>query len=389
MQYTKDPKSGNELSILGYGCMRLPSDFAKAEKLLVEAVEAGVNYFDTAYIYGNNEVTVGSILEKNGLREKIYLATKLPHQKCKDYESIEKLFSEQLDRLKTTYIDYYLIHNIPDMAAWKRLCDFGIEKWIEEKKSSGQIKQIGFSFHGTQKDFMELLDIYDWEFCLIQYNYMDENYQAGKAGLNKAYEKGMAVMIMEPLLGGKLATGLPTKAVQLFQKLDTNRSMASWALRWLWTQPGVSVVLSGMNKPEQLEDNVKTASIARDEMLSDIESNVYTPVIEALRESYKVPCTGCNYCMPCPVGVNIPGCFMAYNSSYVMGLVSGFTLYLTGTSAYRKESKARASCCIKCGACLDKCPQSIAIPDMLGAVAKKMEPLWVRAILSIARLFMR
>ena len=388
MQYVTDPKSGNELSVLGFGCMRFPRDKAKTEQLIITAVDAGVNYFDTAYVYSGSEPTLGEILHKNNLRDKIYLATKLPHQKCRSYDDFGRLFDEQLDRLKTDRIDYYLIHNLSDIAAWTRLCDIGIEQWIASMKADGRIGQIGFSFHGAQNGFLSLIDIYDWDFCQIQYNYMDENYQAGRAGLRKAHEKGVPVIIMEPLLGGKLATGLPQKAQRLLREADPDRSAASWALRWLWDQPEVSVVLSGMNSGEQLQDNLKTAEEAKHGMLSEEESAVFVPVIAALREAYKVPCTGCNYCMPCPNGVNIPGCFAAYNASYAMGFVAGITQYLTSTGANHPEKQNRAKNCVSCGACEEKCPQHIEISKSLGAVKKRMEPFWFDPLLSVVRKFM-
>jgi len=381
MQYVTDPKTGNELSILGFGCMRFPRDREKTEQLIVSAVGAGVNYFDTAYVYGNSEVTLGEIIRKNGLRDKIYLATKLPHQKCRSYEDFDRLFQEQLSRLKTDYIDYYLIHNISDLASWSRLCDIGIEKWVASMKLSGQIRRIGFSFHGAQNGFMSLIDAYDWDFCQIQYNYMDENYQAGRTGLLRAHEKGMPVIIMEPLLGGKLATGLPPKAARLFKEAGAERSAASWAFRWLWNQPEVTVVLSGMNSAEQLEDNLKTAETAKQDMLSEKDAAVFVPVVAALREAYKVPCTGCNYCMPCLHGVNIPGCFAAYNTSYAMGFVPGLSQYLTSTGANHPEKQYRAKNCVGCGACEKNCPQHIEISKSLVAVRKRMEPFWFNAVL--------
>ena len=389
MRYVADPKSGNELSVLGFGCMRFPRDRDKTEKLIVEAVNSGVNYFDTALIYGNSEVTLGNILHKNGLRESVYIATKLPHQKCKEFGDFEKLFLEQLSRLKTSYIDYYLIHNLSDIAAWQRLCDMGIKKWIIEKKASGQIRQIGFSFHGTQNGFMDLLDFYDWDFCQIQYNYMDENYQAGRPGLRKAHEKGIPVIVMEPLLGGKLASGLPPKALQLFKNIDAESSAASWALRWLWDQPEVTVVLSGMNSMEQLCDNIKTAGTAGQGETTDEESAVFDSVIAVLREAYKIPCTGCNYCMPCPQNVNIPGCFAAYNASYAMGFVSGLTLYITGTGANYPDKQRRPKNCIKCGACEKQCPQHIEIIEQFEAVKRRLEPFWFNPVIWLVQKLLR
>jgi len=383
MQYMTDPKTGNELSILGYGCMRFPRDADKTEKLILSAIERGVNYFDTAYAYSNSEAVLGEILHKNNMREKIFLATKLPFTKCRSYDDFDRFFQIQLDRLKTDYIDYYLIHNLSSISAWDGLCKIGIEGWIAKMKSDGKIRRIGFSFHGSRESFMALIDAYDWDFCQIQYNYMDENYQAGKAGLLKAHGKGLPVIIMEPLLGGKLATGLPKKALKHFTDTGNAWSAASWALRWLWNQPEVTVVLSGMNSAEQLDDNLKTAETAKPGMLRENEAAAYAPVVAALSEAYKVPCTGCNYCMPCPQEVNIPSCFTAYNTSYALGYVAGITQYITSTGVNNPEKNNSARKCVKCRACEQKCPQKIKIADSLEAVTKRLEPFWFRAVMRL------
>jgi predicted aldo/keto reductase-like oxidoreductase len=385
MEYRTDPKSGNKLSVLGFGCMRFPRglaaqiDMGKTEELILSAIEGGVNYFDTAYIYGGSEAALGEILHKNGAREKVFLATKLPYQRCKSREDFDRLFKTQLDRLQTEYIDYYLIHNLSARASWDALRELGIEKWIQEKKENGQIRQIGFSFHGAQDGFLSLLDAYEWDFCQIQYNYMNENYQAGRTGLRKAHEKGLPVIIMEPLLGGKLANGLPPKAEKLFKDADPTLSFAAWAFGWLWNQPEPAVVLSGMNSAAQLEDNIKTAERA----VWPERSELFASVAEAFNDVYKIPCTGCNYCMPCPKGVNIPGCFAAYNTSYVMGFMSGIQQYITSTGANHPEKNYRGRNCVKCGQCLTKCPQHIEIPKRLEAVTKRMEPWWFRVLIGL------
>jgi predicted aldo/keto reductase-like oxidoreductase len=227
MQYRTDLKSGNQLSIIGFGCMRFPRgltqiDVNRTEPLIVKAIQEGVNFFDTAYAYGGSEDVLGAILAKNNLRNRVFLATKLPLAKCKTYDDFELLFQTQLTRLQTDYIDYYLMHNLGDINGWKRLCDLGIEKWIQEKKASGQIKNIGFSFHGIHDEFLKLIDVFDWDFCFIQYNYINTNYQAGVAGLKKAAGKGLPVIVMEPLLGGKLATNLPQKAIDIFKSANSS-----------------------------------------------------------------------------------------------------------------------------------------------------------------------
>ena len=392
MQYRVDQVSGNKLSVLGFGCMRFPKKLAltdkeKTEELILKAVDQGVNYFDTAYVYMDSEVVLGEILAKNKLREKIFLATKLPHQKCSSTQDFDRLFNQQLDRLQTDYIDYYLIHNISETSAWQRLCDLGIEVWIAEKKRQGKIRQIGFSFHGIQAGFLELLDAYNWDFCQIQYNYLNENYQAGRAGLEKAHRMGLPIIIMEPVLGGKLATGLPKEALHLFKAIDPHRSAASWAFRWVYNQPEATVVLSGMNSDAQLEDNLVTANEAQPGMLSKQEAAVYAPVIATFSNSNSIPCTGCNYCMPCPNRVNIPGCFAAYNASYSLGLVTSMSMYVTSIGANHPEKNYSGSNCIRCGECEKKCPQHIPIMDSLEVTTKRMEPFWFKIVLWFVKKF--
>ncbi len=378
MNYREDLKSGNKLSILGFGCMRFARklgqiDFDAAEKLVLEAVDKGVNYFDTAYIYLGSEELMGKIIKKNNLREKIFLATKLPFSKCQKTEDFDRFFNEQLEKLQTDYIDYYLIHNLCDLNQWQRLCDLGIEKWIADKKVSGQVKNIGFSFHGTKDSFPKLIDKFDWDFCQIQYNYLNTNYQAGTAGLKYAHEKGLSVIIMEPLLGGKLATKIPKDVEKIFHNIDKNRTPASFGLSWLWNQKEVTVVLSGMNDMNQLDDNIKTASNSTADMFSEDDKKAYAEVVDIFNKLYKVECTGCNYCMPCPHNVNIPGSFSAYNMSYVMGSFSGMQQYALATKITSKDNLL-ASNCKSCRACEKKCPQNIVISERLGEVSKRMEP---------------
>jgi len=367
--------------------MRLPrntkgqDDLGKAERLICDAIDKGVNYFDTAYLYGNSEEVLGSALEKSGKREQIYIASKLPHNKCGTYEDLDRYFDEQLTRLKTDHIDYYLIHNLSSMDAFQRLLSIGIESWITKQKAAGRIRQIGFSFHGIQQVFLDLLDAYDWDFCQIQYNYMDENYQAGRKGLQRAYEKGLPVIIMEPLLGGKLATSLPKPAEKLFKEADSSRTPAAWGLEWLWNQPEVTVVLSGMGSLEQLDENVRTADEAREGMLSAEEQATLARAVEVFRSSYKIDCTGCNYCMPCTKGINIPGCFAAYNTRYTMGYISGITLFVTSAITSQPGKDGRPSSCIECGACEKLCPQHIPISQEMKVVRKVLEPFYLNAAL--------
>ena len=391
MQYRIDRISGNKLSVLGFGCMRFPGvlgriDLQKTEDMIMSSIERGVNFFDTAWIYPGSEEVLGSILEKNRVRDKVFICSKLPLVMIKRASDFDKFFDQSLERLKTNKIDYYLMHMIMDLEQWQKLKSWGIEDWITKKKSSGQIGQIGFSFHGSGSDFLKVLNDYNWECCLIQYNYSDENFQAGVKGLRAAAAK-MPVMIMEPLLGGKLAVGLPKDAVKIFQKADVNLSPAAWALNWVWNQEEVALLLSGMSAMDQLEENLNLADNAVAGMLGESEKSVYAEVLESVNRACKIRCTGCNYCMPCPVGVNIPGCFSSYNTIYSLGYVEGMKQFITSTG-FTSERGSSPSLCIKCGKCEPHCPQKLPIMKDLITVRRRMEPLFIRFIGACARAFL-
>jgi predicted aldo/keto reductase-like oxidoreductase len=393
MQYRTDKKTGNELSLLGFGCMRFPKrfgaiDMQKTEKLLLDAAAGGVNYFDTAYIYPGSEEALGTILAKNNMREKIFVATKLPLVYCNSGADFDKFFDKQLEHLQTNYIDYYLMHMLTDLASWRRLKEWGIEKWIADKKKSGAIRRLGFSFHGMREEFMKILDDYDWDFCQIQYNYSDENYQAGVAGLKKAASKDIPVIIMEPLLGGKLAGGLPGEAAHIFKKANPALSPAAWAFNWLFDQSEITVVLSGMNAPAQLEENLALASAGKPQMLSETDHETFRQAIAAFNASFKIRCTSCAYCMPCPKNVNIPGCFSAYNTSFSMGYVDGMKHYLLNSAATSQKTSG-AGLCVKCGACEKHCPQQLPIRANLDLVRGRLEPWWFRCGITLARAVLR
>jgi predicted aldo/keto reductase-like oxidoreductase len=349
-------------------------DRSQTERQLLAAIDGGVNYFDTAYIYGNSEATLGEILERNGLRNRVRIATKLPHYLIRSAESLEKLFQEQLRRLRTDHIDYYLMHMLTDLSAWEKLKALGIEKWIEEKKASGAIGQIGYSYHGGTEGFCRLLDAYDWDFCQIQYNYMDEYSQAGRYGLNYAYEKGIPVVIMEPLRGGRLAN-LPAPAKKIIDEYDVLKTPAKWAFQWLFDQKEVFCVLSGMNSDAMVEENVRTASETEIGSLTEEDRTMLKRLAEAVNAGMKVGCTGCRYCMPCPHHVDIPGSFSAYNRLASEGRFSALKDYFMCT-ALRKEPTA-ASNCVGCGACEKHCPQGIEIRKELQNVRRSLEgPLY-------------
>jgi predicted aldo/keto reductase-like oxidoreductase len=404
MQYRVDKKSGNKLSVLGLGCMRFPRNLAvidmkKAEKIIMAAVENGVNYFDTAWMYPGSEETLGTVLRKNGVRENVFIASKLPIALVKKAEDFDRFFNEELLRLKTDRIDYYLMHMLTDAASWEHLAGLGIEDWIAAKKKSGAVRQIGFSFHGIGEEFFKILETYPWEFCQIQYNYSDENFQAGVRGLEKAAET-MPVIIMEPLLGGKLAAGLPRKAAEIFRQANLSAvpadklaahpagfSPAGWGLRWVWNQAEAAVVLSGMNDPAQVPENAALADITLPGSLSAAELDVYRQVRETFNASYKIHCTGCGYCMPCPRNVNIPGCFAAYNTSFAMGRVAGWQQYMTSAAFTSAQSCGPANC-IACGNCERRCPQKIPIVESLKMLRGRMEPLPFRIAIAGVRKFL-
>lgn len=375
MLYRTNPRNQKKLSILGYGCLRFSKrgpviDQAKAEKEMRIAIENGVNYFDTAYTYPGSEVCLGKFLAK-GYRDKVNIATKLPHYYLKQPQDMERYFMEELERLQTDHVEYYLMHMLNDIAAWERIKALGMIEWIAEKKEKGQIQNIGFSFHGNTDNFLKILDAYDWDFCQIQYNYMDEHSQAGRRGLMRAHEKGIPVIIMEPLRGGRLVQGLPKTAVRMLENEEIKRSPAEWGLRWLWNQPEVTVVLSGMNDVSQVEENVRIASEAEAGCMTRHDMEVIEQVKGEINRYMKVPCTGCGYCMPCPSGVDIPGCFSAYNTRYTDNWYHGMKAYVMCLTL--RTNPSNASKCIKCGKCEQHCPQNISIRQELEQVKKHME----------------
>jgi len=372
MQY-RQVGNHRPLSILGFGCMRFPRkgtkiDLAETEREIRRAIDSGVNYFDAAYTYPGIEEALGTVIEHIGCRDKINIATKLPHYLIKTREDLDQYFNTELERLKTDHIDYYLMHMLPDTNVWERLKKLGIEEWIEEKKSAGLIGKIGFSYHGNSVSFCQVLDCYKWDFCQIQYNYMDENTQAGRTGLQYAAARNIPVIIMEPLRGGRLVSNLPKKAATEFKKYAPDISPAEWAFRWLYSQPEVTVVLSGMNSIAMLEENLRIANTARIGELTEDDHEFLREIRDMINEKMKVPCTGCGYCMPCASDVDIPGCFNAYNIGHIDNYYQGYKAYIMCTVLRSKKSGADK--CVKCGRCISKCPQGINIPEQLVHVNK-------------------
>lgn len=382
MLYRNFGKTNEQVSVLGFGCMRLPTigsdptniDEEKAIPMIRYAIDAGVNYVDTAYPYHGTGFTHGGASEpfvakalKDGYRKRVKLATKLPSWLIKSREDMDRYLNEQLDRLETDYIDFYLVHSL-NVGTWPVLKEAGISDFLNQAMKDGRIKHAGFSFHDQVGLFKEIVDYYDWSFCQIQYNYLDEDYQAGKEGLKYAAAKGLGITIMEPLRGGNLAN-LPQAAHDILSQADINRTPAEWALRWVWNHPEVSVVLSGMTTMEQVVENVKVAEDALPLSLTVRELELVEGVKNLFQERIRVNCTACAYCMPCPEGIHIPNCFSMYNDHWVFD----------GTPAAKQRYKilsklaAPASKCVECGKCESHCPQSIPIREQLKNVSALFE----------------
>ena len=387
MNYRKD-KYGNELSQLGYGCMRFTSkgtkiDYAKAEREILRAIEQGVNYFDTAYAYPGSEDCLGRILAENNVRDKVNIATKLPHYLLRSMKAIEKTFNEELSRLRTDHIDYYLMHMFTDISEWERLKSLGIEEWIAARKADGSIRQIGFSYHGDTGMFLKILDAYDWDFCQVQYNYLDETSQAGRRGVEAAEAKGIPVIIMEPLRGGKLVN-LPVNAKRALTDSGKGYTAAELGLRWLWNQSGVTVVLSGMNSLEMVDENIRIASDAAPGCFDESDFALVESVKRIIKEKERVGCTGCRYCMPCPSGVDIPANFHYWNLMYIEGKKTPVRFEFARNVGMQKQT-GFANQCVGCGKCESHCPQHIQIREMLKKADKELRPLPYKVLLPVVR----
>ena len=361
-------------------------DIDKAEKEIMTTFEYGVNYFDTAYVYPGSEAALGEILERNHIREKVNIATKLPQYLVGSRNALDRYFNEELKRLRTDYVDYYLMHHMTASNQWDKLVGLGVKEWIEEKKKSGQIRNIGFSYHGNTEDFIEILDAYDWDFCQIQYNYMDEHSQAGRKGLEHAAQKNIPVVIMEPLRGGKLVNLLPQKAKVLIASSPRGYSPAEYGLRWLWNQPEVTCVLSGMNSIQMVQENCRIASDAKAGSFSQDDFEIIEKVKAIISESELVGCTGCRYCMPCPKGVDIPALFRVYNMT-ALESKSAARFEYAQTVGLKKEP-AFATQCIGCGKCEQHCPQSIPIRKKIKEADKVLRPLPYKIGINVVRAFM-
>lgn len=381
MQYRTVPKTGDRFSTLGFGCMRLPTarlgrvNVQESHRLIHEAIDLGVNYFDTAWFYhaGRSESVLGEALQ-GSRREKVYVATKLPQHLIQTRDQMERTLNQQLDGLQTETIDYYLIHALPSLARWEELEQMGIREFLEEAIRAGKIRHVGFSFHGNGAEFLKLVDVYPWATCLVQYNYLDTNTQAGTVGVQYAASQDIAVMVMEPLRGGLLAGKLPAKVQALFDAHPSQRSQVAWALRWIWDQKEITMVLSGLNRSDHLQENVALADETTPGILTDEERTTIDQVRDIFTKRIKVPCTSCGYCMPCPFGVDIPGCFRHYNSGYLLGnRVIARGTYLAMHDLFPAVHPTLASQCTGCGRCEELCPQNIEIRKELENVKHEFE----------------
>lgn len=372
MLYRPLNKTGIDLSVLGFGCMRLPAidhksekiDYPYATKLLHYAIDNGVNYVDTAYFYhasvfgqrGESEPFVGEALS-GGWRKKVHLATKMPLFYLRQKEQMNAFLEEQLVRLKTDYLDFYLLHGL-NGEMWDRMRDMGVREFLDRKKAEGKFRFPAFSFHGKAEDFMRICDEYDWTFAQIQYNYMDIDFQAGYKGLKYAADKGIGVVVMEPLKGGKLGQKLPEEMMSIFNASTIKRTPAEWALRYVWNQPGVSALLSGMNSMEQVVENIRVAGEGIPDSLRKDELLMFDKLRDKMGARIKADCTDCRYCMPCSSGVDIPDILAAINNAAVWNESNP---WLTGYT----RIQGKAGKCTDCKECEEVCPQGLPISDFM------------------------
>jgi uncharacterized protein len=376
MQYRAFGKAKKEVSVLGFGCMRLPVvdgdskkiDKPKATEMLRYAYDHGVNYYDTAYPYhgGESERFVGEFLKNEGIREDIYLATKLPSWLINSEGDFDRLFDEQLAKLQTDYVDYYLVHALNE-ENWKKVTANGVFEWAEKQIADGRIRELGFSFHDEYPVFEKITDAYDWSFTQIQYNYMDIERQAGLKGLKYAADKGLSVIIMEPLMGGRLATP-PTNVQYAFNQMDKKRTPVSWALHWLWDQTEVTTILSGMSTMDHVIENVELACEAEIGSFTQEEHDLMARVRDEFNKRALIPCTNCQYCLPCTVDLQIPEIFGVFNHAVMYEDLEATRGWYSSWDAEKM-----ASACIDCDACEPKCPQNITISDWMVKVAAVME----------------
>ena len=399
MQYRQMPRGKDRLSALGFGCMRLPTYFGgvgsaaidreKAAALVRGAIDQGVNYLDTAWPYhlGASESFLGDFVLTDGYREKVFLATKLPCFLIRKTEAMQNIFDKQLQKLNTDYIDYYLAHSL-DATSWLSMKALGIIGFMDKLKSEGKVRHMGFSFHGKKEDFMQIVDDYPWDFVQVQYNILDEHFQAGIEGIQYAAKKGMGVIVMEPMRGGTLVDKIPSEVKRIYEGSGYNRTAADWAFRWIYNNPDVTVVLSGMSTKAQVDENVQVASESLPNGMSDDELAIVKTVKETYHRLLTVGCTGCAYCMPCPAGIDIPGALKNLNNYHMFKKSSAKFAHLRFAGVSTLDGKAHwTSACIDCGKCEDKCPQGVPVRKTFLQVQKELETPIIKAMAGIGRTF--
>jgi len=396
------PNSNEKLSALGFGCMRLPApkgrhasmfssiDKEKAAKQIRHAIDRGVNYLDTAYPYhaGASESFLGEYVLKDGYREKVNIATKLPCMTINKKESIEEIFNKQLKKLQVDYIDYYLLHSLSG-SVWDKMLSLDVLNFMDNIRKQGKIRHMGFSFHGSKEDFKKIVDGYSWEFAMVQFNILDEHAQASIDGIKYAHGKGLGIIVMEPLRGGSLAGKIPGEALKIYDNAPIKRSPADWALRWVLNHPEVTVVLSGMNNEDHVNENIKVASEALPNSFTNNELTIIDNFKTAYLNSMQVGCTGCAYCMPCPEGINIPNAFLNLNSYHISSKLEAKMFHILNAGVQTIDGKPHwTKTCSNCGECEKMCPQGIKIREAFRLVQKDLEGLGTRALSKIFRGFM-
>jgi uncharacterized protein len=391
MLYRKIKKTGDELSVLGFGAMRLPSkngrtDQNRAIEQIRYAIDHGVNYIDTSKAY-MNEPLVGKALS-DGYREKVKIATKLPPWYVNNAEDMENIFKVQLENFMTDHIDYYLLHGL-NRTKWEKMQALNALEFLDNLKSHGKIINAGFSFHGDKETFKEIVDAYDWDFCMLQFNYLDEKKQAGLEGLIYAADKGLGIIVMEPLRGGNLTRNIPPEVESLWNQAEIKRTPAEWALRWVLNHPEVTCVLSGMNEEAHIKENLRIADEALSNSLTPEELELIVQVRDEYREQTKTGCTGCSYCMPCANGVDMPLCFEIYDNAQYLGKTQSQLFYAVGLGVINGGKPAFASNCIKCGKCEKQCPQELPIMELLDNVSQDMEGILTKVVPPIYKSYLR
>ena len=403
VEYRKSPKTGVDISLLGFGAMRLISnngnvDLDLATEQLKYAIDNGINYIDTAYLYGNgsgsNERALGVILDNLGYRDRVFLSTKMNRLVINSKDDMDRMFENQLENLKTDHIDYYFLHNIISYEDLMNLINIGLFDFISERKDKGQIINMGFSYHGSFDDFTKIVNEYDWDVTLLQYNYLDNNIQAGLNGIRLAASHNMAVVIMEPLKGGLLAGKMPLEVEDLISNSGTNRSNVDLALNWVFDTPEITCVLSGMNSLDMVKENIAIVNNHLENPLNEEEKELIKSIKDVILRLNKINCTSRNYCMPCPRGINIPDIFRLYNDKYLFpedksyGVHHTFILYagnILGVTGQAHDS----SLCVDCGLCTSKCPQQLDIPRLIRQVDKDYHSGFVRPFIPVIKKLMK